>query len=555
MAAQKSQPVLEQTLSGRIIFPGIAFGYAHIDEPLPLSHPITVNQRAVQSEIDRLDRAIEQVHKHLENHIQEFHSLTEEESKQILSSHLLILEDEQFISALRRRIEENRFSAERALEEEFGAIANRLSLCRDSYLRARAEDLRDICQTLRKALLLGDAAFKQIRPLRNPPVFLSFNIRPTTVLRARRFEAVAFVTRSTAYTAHGAILLRSSGIPTLGGVDLAEKQLREGLPLLVDAVRGELYVEPTSKTKRAATRLSKRMSETVAHRAMPAATARMKDGTEIVLWGNVDHPSQTVLCFHHRLSGIGLFRTEFLVLDAGYVPDEEKQFEIYKSVVESMQGRPIVIRTFDIGGDKVIADLDHDREDNPALGVRGLRRHLLRYPEELCVQLRAILRAAVRGPVSILLPMITDKSDLKRALEFKNRVCAELEEEGLSFVRNIRVGAMIEVPSAALNIEEIISSVDFVSIGTNDLLQYLTATDRDNVDVINYQNVRSSGLKPLMAHVMETARRLGREHEVTVCGELASDPEGVRFLLGLGITSLSISPGAVPAVRETIESL
>ncbi len=553
MGRTKTKEGTHIKLAGRIISPGIAFGYAHIEEPVPSSYPLSVPPEAVGRELTRLDAAVERVRMRLEEYLRDFHSSEEQDLQQILHVQLIILADQEFFSSIHRRIEAHHLSAEHAVEEEFSVVANRLGASRDYYLRARADDLRGICQLVLKALILGSAAFGPIDRDKKAPVYFSANLRPTGVLRARKAGAVAFVTSSSAYTSHAAILLRSSGIPALGGETLSDLPLQEGTPLLVDAIRGELHIHPTERVKKNAFSVAKRLKETVAHRALPPMDAFTPEGKRIRLWANIDHPSQAVLCLQHRLTGIGLFRTEFMVLDTGRIPDEEEQYVIYRRVVEQLGGRPLVLRTFDIGGDKVMDGLHDLAGPNPALGVRGIRRHLMRRPKELRTQIRAILRAACDAKVSILFPMVTHAGDILSARAHIEAVRTELEEEQLSFNPDVKVGAMIEIPSAALQVSKILENVDFVSIGTNDLLQYLTASDRDNPEVIAYHDPETSGLKRILTWIMEQARAMGRVEDVGVCGEIASDLEGARFLAEIGITSLSISPGFAPALRKALK--
>ena len=491
----------------------------------------------------------------LEEYLREFHSPEETDLKQILHAQLLILDDREFFKGISRRIREQLRSAEHAVEDEFSSVANRLGASRDYYMRARAEDLRGICQLVLKSLMLEQAAFGPVDRGRESPVYYSASLRPTAVLRARKAGAVAFITSSTAYTSHAAILLRGSGIPALGGLDLSGIPLEEGTPLLVDAVAGVLHVDPPEDVLEKAFRTERELLEAVARGAEPPEDAITEDGRRIRLWANIDHPSQAVLCLEHRLYGVGLFRTEFMVLDTGRIPGEEEQYGIYRGVVEQLAGRPLVLRTFDIGGDKVMDGLHDTCGPNPALGIRGLRRHLMRRPREFRAQLRAALRAAEEADLSILLPMVTHAGDVLAARAHLDAVKEELREDGVPFNPEVKLGAMIEIPSAALNVGRILEAVDFVSLGTNDLLQYLTASDRDNPEVVAYQDLAQSGLPHLMRVVMEQARALGREEDVRVCGELASDPEGVVFLARAGVRSMSVAPGSAALVRKTLAAL
>jgi phosphotransferase system enzyme I (PtsI) len=267
---------------------------------------------------------------------------------------------------------------------------------------------------------------------------------------------------------------------------------------------------------------------------------------------NIDHPSQTDLCLRYQLSGVGLFRTEFLVLDRGCVPTEDEQYQIYKSTVVNLAGRPLVIRTFDFGADKEPSGLNECLGRNPALGVRGIRRHILRRPDELREQLKAILRAAIDTDISILLPVVTNLADVHWARAHLEEVRMELERSNTPHSCTVKVGAMIETPSAALQADQILGAVDFVSVGTNDLLQYLTASDRDNPAVLAYQQPNNSGLYRLLELVMTTAQSMGRSKDVYVCGELASEPDGAVCLAQIGIRCLSVTPAAASAVRNAI---
>ncbi|MFC2171413.1 phosphoenolpyruvate--protein phosphotransferase [Acidobacteriota bacterium] len=542
-------------LRGKIITPGIAFGYAHHEELVPSYSSLTIKPEAVEHEMARLESAVSLVRKHLEDHVREFHSPAEEDFRQIISLHALALDDLQFFSLITRRVKCDLVSAEKAVEEEFSAAAQRLSASGDPYLQARTEDLRDICQLVQKALVYGIKSFQPLDSDLSAPVFISSHLRPSAVLRARRAGAVAFVTSSSAFSSHGAILLRVGGIPSLGGVALSDTDIEEGMPLLVDAIHGEVQGYPSKKARGKAFDLAKRFETLDTQDPLPPQAVSTANGRKIHILANIDHPSQTMLCLQHRLHGIGLFRTEFLALDSGRIPDEEEQYKTYRRVIELLEGRPIVIRTFDIGGDKIMSGLHQCSGPNPALGIRGIRRHLHNHPQEFLTQLRAILRAALDADVAVLFPMVTHTGDILAARFHLKEACAELEREGVLFNRNVKVGAMIEVPSAALGIAKILETVDFVSIGTNDLLQYLTAADRDNPEVITYLDIDTSELCPLLEYIVNEARSVGRERDVSVCGEMASDPDGARFLVRIGVTSLSISPGSSPSIRNALEPL
>ncbi|MDP8234891.1 MAG: putative PEP-binding protein, partial [Candidatus Erginobacter occultus] len=282
---------------------------------------------------------------------------------------------------------------------------------------------------------------------------------------------------------------------------------------------------------------------------LPPVESTTRDETVIHLAANIENPEQVELMLRHRLEGIGLFRTEFLALSADTIPGEEEQYAVYRRVIEEAAGRRVVIRTFDIGADKQNPNIYRDRGQNPALGVRGIRRHLICCPDELRVQLRAILRAAENGEVGILLPMVTTVEDIRRVKRHLEIARKELRREKKPFSPKIALGAMIEIPAAAFAAGEILKEVNFVSVGTNDLLQYFLAADRDNPELVEYGENPSPGFLSLMRLIIEQATAQGRQNDVAICGEMAANPSALPALIRLGYRSFSVSPILAPAVR------
>jgi phosphotransferase system enzyme I (PtsI) len=543
----------ERVLSGRVITPGVAAGVAHVDAPPP-SHlnasPVTADR--VDQELARFDQAFALTAAHLEEHVREFHAPNDEDLRPILAMHELILQDQQFMGRIRGRIATESMRAERAVEEAFCDAADRLAATRDAYLHARAEDIRDVCQALVRALLLGERAFALRRTSAESLIFVTPYLHVSAVLRARRLGAQAFVTSSQSYTSHGAILLRAAGLPALGGLALEEAGITDGAPVLVDAGRGELVIAPTAERRARAQAGPRTVPADAAAEAQPAEPARTADGVEVRLWANVDAPAQTGYCLRQSLHGLGLLRTEFLVLANGRPPAEEEQYRAYRQVVESLHGRPVIFRTFDLGAEKVVTGLGEDSAVNPALGLRGLRRHLWAQPQELRTQLRALLRATADSEAHLLLPMVTHARDVMLAREHLDEVRRELEAEGIAHNRSARVGAMIEIPAAVLSVTEILAQVDFATVGTNDLTQYLAAADRNNADVARYLNPEAAGLLSAMDWIITRARRLGRAADILAGGEVVSDATFAATLAGMGYTNLVVTPAAAGAVRAAV---
>jgi phosphotransferase system enzyme I (PtsI) len=316
-------------------------------------------------------------------------------------------------------------------------------------------------------------------------------------------------------------------------------QVREGDRIILDGTNGMIVVRPSAATIEKF-RLRKEPGDLPGKEGIVGCVSA--DGTRIVLRANIENPDQVKLMSVHGLEGIGLFRTEFLVSANGRIPTEEEQYRVYRSVIEEARGRFVTIRTFDIGGDKDMGLVSRCTGRNPALGLRGIRRHLAENPDELRTQLRAVLRAAVGARVGILIPMVTTVTDIIEAKAHWSAVGQELDREGVAYSRDVVLGAMIEIPAAAGAVAEILSEVSFISLGTNDLLQYFMAADRDNESVLDYQDATNPAFLWFLRHIIEQTRSVGREADVTVCGEVASDMRVFPHLVRMGYRSFSISP-------------
>lgn len=543
----------DRCFRGRGIARGVAFGHAHIEGAPPrrrVQRPIA--EEDVEAEIERLTTAIDQARRNLEEHVRVDHSPHDDDLHTIVAAHLMVLEDRHFIGGIENQIRRERVAAEQAVENAFSTTVTRLLQSRDAYLRSRAEDLRDISQTLCELLETGTDHTQSCGCSGPGAIYVSGHLHPSAVMRAQRCGAAAFVSTSRAYSSHGVMLLRAAGLPSVVGLDLPLEQVTEGTPILVDATRGEVFLRPGDELLRRTGTPSAIDEPTAPREPTDAVTA---DGTIIALWANIDNPGQIEAGLAHGLRGIGLLRTEYLALVEQAISSEQRQLEHYTDILQRMSGRPVTFRTFDLGGDKYVEGLQDGTGANPAMGARGIRRHLLRYPDELRCQLRALLRASVDWPISILLPLVTDIDDIKEVRRHLHEVQEQLTRDGVAFGKQVRIGAMIEVPAAALNVRQIFDHVDFIAIGTNDLIQYLSAADRDNVTVSNYLTPERSGLYPLLEGLFEAARSRGREDDVMVCGELASDPEAALRLVGLGARALTIVPRAADEIRHAIATL
>ena len=481
------------------------------------------------------------------------HQETFLDAQKMLEFHEMMLNDELFHESVRRRISKDLMNTEWAITEEADYITRHLESSGDPYLQARIEDIWDMVHNILLSLSLSPMEYSaETKMIGKEHILVSQNLFLSEVMKARRFQAGGLVTKSNAVISHAAILLRSFNIPSLGNVKDLETKIKNGDEMIVDGIKGQLILRPTKMTLDAYHSLQRRILSSAHRREYLAPETRTRDGTKVRLLGNIDNYRQIDLLVHNSLEGIGLFRTEFLLFETESFPGEEEQYRVYKKIMEAMSGRQVVMRTFDIGADKRTHYLERCMGQNPALGIRGIRRHLLRHPDELHTQLRAMLRAAAGFSIDILFPMITTMEDVSQSVEHLNQVKKDLATEGVPFSSKVRIGVMIEVPSAAIAVEKILSAVDFISIGTNDLIQYFTAADRDNEAVHHYGDIKNDSVLFLLRYIIEQAIKMDRVKDVTICGEIASEPENISILLSIGYRSLSISPVQTEAIRSAV---
>jgi phosphoenolpyruvate-protein phosphotransferase (PTS system enzyme I) len=544
-AVHQEDPAGEVVLRGLSICPGIGVGRVHVIDPELAVHPTDLAPQQVKTEEDRYTAVVKTTRRRLREHVATVHGSSTPETKAILDIHEAMLDDESFHEKVRMRIATERKSAEWSLWQEATALISQFSAMRDPYFAARSEDVRDMAHNLLGVLLEGKSIVD--RELRKDRILVSRHLHSSDALFAQRNDSRGFASESRAVVSHAAILLKGFGMPSVGGMDGLADQVREGDRIIVDGTNGTVILRPASTTVD-----EFRLREKTADVSVPtdAFGCVAADGTRIVLKANIENPEQVKLMLAYGLDGIGLFRTEFLVSAGGHMPSEQEQYDVYRSVIENARGRFVTIRTFDIGGDKPMGMASRCAGRNPALGLRGIRRHLVESPDELRTQIRAVMRAAVGAPVGILIPMITTIDDIVDAKRHWIAAGQDLEREGADYSTGVVFGAMIETPAAAAAVGEILSEVSFISLGTNDLLQYFMAADRDNESVLHYQNATNPSFLWLLRHIIEQARRRGREADVTVCGEVASDMRVFPYLVRMGYRSFSVSPVSAADFRS-----
>jgi multiphosphoryl transfer protein len=530
----------EHSLRGLSGAPGIASGPArHFKAPEPVIPPGPGGD--AEAEWEALTRAREQVRGEIRATRDSVAARAGNYSAAIFDAHLLFLDDEALLAPARRAIFEERENAARAWHDAAAAIAGDYRALDDEYMRARAEDLTGVGRQVVAALTGGGAA-----TLSGAGIVVASELTPADTASLDRTLVLGIATAAGSPTSHSAILARSLGIPAAVGLGEALLDVPEGTELLLDGDAGTLEVEPAEKLvadheRRAAERERSARSA----RAAAAEPAVTRDGRRIEVVANIGSPEDVPAAIENGAEGVGLLRSEFLFLDRDSMPNEDEQYAAYTLIAEGLQGRPLILRTLDIGADKPLPYLPQRPEANPFLGVRGIRL-TLEQPELLETQLRAALRTAEAHPLKVMFPMVATLDEYRRARAVLDAVRAGTSVE-------LDVGVMIEVPAAALAAEQFAPEVDFFSLGTNDLTQYTMAAERGNAAVTGL----ADGLHPAVLRLIRSVAEAAGRHGVWagVCGELASDPEAVPVLVGLGITELSVNAPAIPAVKQAVREV
>ena len=464
----------------------------------------------------------------------------------ILEAQELLLRDAAFLDLVSKRIEERGLSAEAAVGQVVEELDQALGEALDPYLRERGADLRDVGE--RVVLELTDGARDLDLP--DGAILVAAELAPSVVATLDPRKVRGVVTELGAKASHAAILLRSLGIPAVGGIAGLAGAVPPGSSVLIDAIAGLVFVEPGERVRREYERLE---VDLAAHDALlakeasrPAITA---DGVAIRVAANLGKAADTEAAVRAGADGVGLYRTEFAFDIRGHFPTEDEQTAILRGVAERLEGKPVAVRLLDIGAEKTFPYFPLPAVANPALHLRGTRL-LLAHPDVLRTQLRAVLRVGADHPVSVLLPMVGGVEEVRKVKEALAVAMAELRREGLAFDESLPLGAMIEVPSAAVVAEDLAREVDFLSLGTNDLVQYLLAADREEAAMSGYYRALHPAVLRTVRSVVVAARRARKE--LTLCGEMAADPLYTELLLGLGLRSFSVPPRQLGAVRHEV---
>ncbi|MCF2134992.1 MULTISPECIES: phosphoenolpyruvate--protein phosphotransferase [Burkholderiaceae] len=544
------------TLHGIPVSRGIAIGRAYLIAPaaLDVAHYL-VEPDHVEAEVARFVAAQQAVHDELDTLRAELPADAPSEMGAFLNVHTLILHDEMLVEAVIELIRVRRYNAEWALTEQLERLAKHFDDIDDEYLRERKADLEQVVERVLKALAGSPATAVMANGARcgiDEMIVVAHDIAPADMLQFKTQTFRGFVTDLGGRTSHTAIVARSLGIPAAVGMQHASSLIRQDDMIIVDGERGVVIVDPAPIVLEEYTyRQSEKLLEQRKLQRLKFSPTQTVCGTKIDLLANIELPDDARAALDAGAVGVGLFRTEFLFMNPrGELPEEEQQFDAYRRVVQTMNGLPVTIRTIDVGADKPLDSRDEfETAPNPALGLRAIRWSLSE-PQMFLTQLRAILRASAFGAVKILVPMLAHACEIDQTLDLIAQAKHQLDDAGLAYDPNVRVGAMIEIPAAVIALPLFLKRLDFLSIGTNDLIQYTLAIDRADNAVAHLYDPLHPAVLQLIGMTLRETRRAGVP--VSVCGEMAGDPALTRLLLGMGLTEFSMHPSQLLLVKQEV---
>jgi phosphotransferase system enzyme I (PtsI) len=538
------------TLHGLGVSSGIAIGRAHLVSHAQLEVPhLEIPEDRIAHEQARFDTALARVRRELSELAGDIPENAPPEFEAFLNVHLMILGDETLAVVPKALIASQRCNAEWALKQQMDALLAQFDEIDDPYLRARKTDVVQVVERVLAALLLDTTSAATVANPEDGSILVAHDLSPADVILFKQHKFASFITDVGGTTSHTAIVARSLGIPSIVALHHARRLVREEELLIVDGTHGVVIVSP-DETTLAEYRLRQEEWDLERQKLRRLKTTRSAtlDGTRIELQANIELPDDVAQAKDNGAAGVGLFRTEFLYLNRRDLPTEDEQFEAYRRVAEDMDGLPVTIRTFDLGADKAL--LDSERvSTNPALGLRAIRLCLAE-PLMFFGQLRAILRASAFGRVKILVPMLSGVHELNQTLHLIDEAKRSLDQDGIRYDPAVPIGGMIEIPAAALSLGIFTRKLDFLSIGTNDLIQYTLAIDRTDDAVAHLYDPLHPAVLLLVASIIQGATKAGKP--VAVCGEMAGDVTLTRLLLGFGLRQFSMHPANLLSVKQIV---
>jgi phosphotransferase system enzyme I (PtsI) len=533
--------------------PGICIGKTYLvdKEGVDVVRQYYLFDKDLNEEIERFKTAVNKASQELDDIIQsipkEFH-----EQLYILETHKVLLKDKKLLNSTCTAIQSNHINAEWALKKVTYQLKKVFQQMSDPYLRERESDIGHVSDRIMRNLV-GGKEHEQIKDINKRVILIAKDLSPAETSQIQLHKIQGFVTELGGRTSHTSIIARTLQVPAVLGLKNATSIIKSESIIIVDGLKGIIIINPSEESliqyEEQKNVFERRRKKMMRH---SASSAKTPEGIEKKVMGNIELLEEVVSVLDHGGDGIGLYRTEFLYMASEELPTETQLFENYREVVDLMYPKPVTIRTLDINGDKQVQSMYQKNETNPVLGLRAIR-YCLKHPDIFKTQLRAILRAAYYGNVRILFPMISGVKEIIAAKKLLDEASNELSHENLTFNRNIEVGMMIEVPSAAILSDIMAEYIDFFSIGTNDLIQYTLAIDRGNQDVANLFQPLHPAIIRLVKTISEAAHRKGIK--LFMCGEMAADPFHVPILLALGIDEFSMNPPSIPAVKSMIRKI
>jgi phosphoenolpyruvate-protein phosphotransferase (PTS system enzyme I) len=540
-------------LHGHAVSGGITIGYAHLvaTARLEVVH-YEIPDEAVESEVLRLEAALRKARDELTTLKQHIPADAPQEFEAFLNLHRMILDDSALSQAPKAVIRERRANAEWALVQQMEKLTDRFDEIDDPYLRERKADVQQAVERVLKALMGAQTLAEPALSEEHELIVVAHDLSPADMILFKRHHFGGFITDVGGVTSHTAIVARSLGIPAIVGLHHAFQTISERELIIVDGVMGVVIVNPDPVVLDEFRRRQSQLDlEREKLKRLKSTKATTLDGTPVELFANIELPEDMPEVLEAGAEGVGLFRSEFMFLNRKDLPGEDEQFEAYRNVAQAMGGRPVVLRTLDLGADKALNGDGRPAQNipNPAMGLRAIR-FCLAEPQMFLTQLRAILRASHYGKVRILLPMLAHVHEIDQTLALVRQAKQQLDERGIPYDRDIEIGGMIEIPAAALALPILMRRLDFLSIGTNDLIQYTLAIDRTDDAVAHLYDPLHPAVLTLVAGTIQTATRGGVP--VAVCGEMAGDLQLTRLLLGLGLRNFSMHPSQLLLIKERI---
>lgn len=537
---------------GISVVPGIAMGKVFLLKEEKMAIPkYAIDRKDVTAELRRFACAVDAAVNEIKNLQQKNASEMGEQERQLLDAHIIMLSDPEFAGDIEKQMREKQVNVEWILLQAIEGLLVKINESSDEYIRARSLDIHDVSRRVMRHLLLHERV--SLSDLKEEVILVAHNLLPSDAIGMNKKMIKGIAMDLGSKTSHTAIIARSFNIPTVMGLSDISLKVEKDSQIIIDGNRGMVITDPEDAIRAGYHthqvkwhKHEKRLEE------LKKLKAETKDGKTIVLGANIEVPEEVDAVIRHGADRIGLFRSEFMFLRSNSAPSEEEQYRTYKYVLEKMKGKPVTIRTMDLGGEKMVPALQIEVEENPILGWRAVRYCLAR-PEVFKTQLRAMLRASVHGNLEIMFPMISGIEELLKTLDVVDQVKFELKKEKTDFAKDIPIGAMIEVPSAALTSEALAKKVDFFSIGTNDLIQYTIAVDRSNEKIAYLYEPFHPGVLKLLKMIIDNAHTAGIP--VGMCGEMAGDPNAAIVLLGLELDHFSMTSFSIPEIKNIIRNV